>query len=124
MQLRPFQRRFLKGALAPEISTAALSLPRGNGKSWLAGFVVSRILDPTDSLFRPGTESVLCAANVEQARIVFRFARETLEPAARTVSSTPFRGSALPTSKRIRAFGLSARRENQPWTRRLPMGDL
>ena len=80
MQLRPFQRRFLKGALAPGISTAALSLPRGNGKSWLAGHVVSRILDPADELFRPGTESVLCASNVEQARIVFRFARETLEP--------------------------------------------
>ena len=42
--------------------------------------MVARILDPTDSLFRRGTESVLCASNVEQARIVFRFARETLEP--------------------------------------------
>ena len=80
MQLKPFQRRFLRGALAPGIFTAAMSLPRGNGKSFLAGHVVSRILDPADPLFRPGTESVLCAANVEQARIVFRFARETLEP--------------------------------------------
>ena len=80
MQLRPFQRRFLKGALAPGISTACLSTPRGNGKSWLAGFIVARILDPSDTLFRPATESVLCAANVEQARIVFRFAREVLEP--------------------------------------------
>ena len=80
MQLKPFQRRFLKGALAPSISTAALSLPRGNGKSWLAGHLVARILNPADALFRPGTESVLCAANVEQARIVFRFAREVLEP--------------------------------------------
>ena len=80
MQLRAFQRRFLAGALAPGVSTAALSLPRGNGKSWLAGYVVARILDPSDPLFRPGTESVLCAANVEQARIVFRFAREALEP--------------------------------------------
>ena len=42
--------------------------------------MVARILDPTDSLFSRGTESVLCASNVEQARIVFRFARETLEP--------------------------------------------
>ena len=80
MQLRAFQRRFLAGALAPGVSTAALSLPRGNGKSWLAGFIVARILDPSDALFRPGTESVLCAANVEQARIVHRFAREVLEP--------------------------------------------
>ena len=38
------------------------------------------MLDPGDSLFRPGTESVLCAASIEQARIVFRFARAVLEP--------------------------------------------
>ena len=80
LNLRPFQRRFIRAATAPGIDTAALSLPRGNGKSWLAGHLVSRVLDPADPLFRRGTESVLCAASIEQARIVFRFARETLEP--------------------------------------------
>ena len=79
--LRPFQKEFLRNATAAGIDTACLSLPRGNGKSWLAGHLVSRVLDPDDDLFRPGTESVLCAASIEQARIVFRFARETLEPA-------------------------------------------
>ena len=79
-QLRPFQRRFIAGATAPGVDTAALSLPRGNGKSWLAGHLVTRILDPADPLFRPGTESVLLAASIEQARIVFRFARDELEP--------------------------------------------
>ena len=78
--LRPFQRRFIKAATAPGIETAALSLPRGNGKSWIAGHLVGRILTPDDRLFRRGTESVLCAASIEQARIVFRFAREVLEP--------------------------------------------
>ena len=80
MDLRPFQRRFIRAATRPGIDTAALSLPRGNGKSALAGHLVSRILTESDPLFRPGTESVLCAASIEQARIVFRFARETLEP--------------------------------------------
>ena len=80
LDLRPFQRKFIRAATAPGIDTAALSLPRGNGKSALAGHLVSRILSPDDKLFRPGTESVLCAASIEQARIVFRFARETLEP--------------------------------------------
>ena len=80
MNLRTFQRAFIRAATAPGIDTAALSLPRGNGKSWLAGHLVARILDPADALFRAGTESVLCAASIEQARIVFRFARETLEP--------------------------------------------
>ena len=80
MKLRPFQNRFLSAATSPGIDTAALSIPRGNGKSWLAGHLVSRVLDPADPLFRPGTESVLCAASIEQARIVFRFARADLEP--------------------------------------------
>ena len=79
IELRPFQRRFLRAALAPGIDTAALSMPRGNGKSALAAHIVARILDPADDLFRPGTESVLCAASIEQARIVHRFARADLE---------------------------------------------
>ena len=79
LELLPYQQRFLRAATAPGIDTAALSLPRGNGKSSLAGHLVSRILDPDDELFRAGTESVLCAASIEQARICFRFARETLE---------------------------------------------
>ena len=79
MKLRPFQKKFIAAATAPGIDTGALCLPRGNGKSALAGHLVTRILTPTDSLFRPGTESVLCAASIEQARIVFRFARADLD---------------------------------------------
>ena len=79
MKLRPFQKRFIAAATAAGIDTACLSLPRGNGKSALAGHLVTRILTPTDKLFRSGTESVLCAASIEQARIVFRFARQDLD---------------------------------------------
>ena len=79
IELREFQKRFIAGATAEGIDTAALSIPRGNGKSWLAGHLLARILNPADPLFRPGTESVLCAASIEQARIVFRFVRENLE---------------------------------------------
>ena len=70
----------MKAATAPGVHLAALSLPRGNGKSRLAAHLVERILTPSDPLFRPGTESVLCAASIEQSRIVFRFARAELEP--------------------------------------------
>ena len=80
LQLEPFQARFLKAATAPNVHLAALSLARGNGKSRLAAYLVERILNPADPLFRPGTESVLVAASIEQARIVFRFARAELEP--------------------------------------------
>ena len=77
--LRPFQQRFIERATAPGIDTAALSIPRGNGKSWLAGQLVSMVMDPGSRLFVPGTESVLLAASIEQARIVYRFARDELE---------------------------------------------
>ena len=33
--------------------------PRGNGKSWLAAHILSRVLSPEDELFRDGSESVL-----------------------------------------------------------------
>ena len=79
MKLRPFQRAFIRGATAPEIDTAALSTPLGQGKSWLAAHLLARVLTPGDALFRPGTESVLCAGTLEQARIVFRFLRSSLE---------------------------------------------
>ena len=125
MQLRPFQKRFLRGALAPGISTAALCLPRGNGKSWLAGHVVARILNPDDSLFRPGTESVLCASNVEQSRIVFRFARETLEPTGeyRFLDSVSRIGiTHKVTNTRLRVISSSGERRHGPC--RLPVGSL
>ena len=80
MKLEPFQDRFLKAATGPNVHLAALSLPRANGKSRLAAYLVERILNPADPLFRPGTESVLCAASIEQARIVYRFARAELAP--------------------------------------------
>ena len=79
-KLRHFQRQFIRGVTGPGIDTAALSIPRGNGKSWLAAQLVVRVLTPGDPLYVQGAESVLCAASIEQARIVFRFARAALEP--------------------------------------------
>ena len=79
-ELRPFQRSVVAALRNDLFLIVAISLARGNGKSWLAGWAVARILDPADELFRAATESVLCAASIDQARIVFRFAREMLEP--------------------------------------------
>ena len=120
--LRPFQRAFLKAALAPDVDTAALSLPRGNGKSALAGHLCARILDPADKLFRAGTESVLCAASLEQARIVFRFARAELEARGGYRFNDSYqRISALhvETGTRLRVIGSNGRTAmglvNCPW---------
>jgi len=71
IDLRPFQRRFLRGALARGITRAALSLPRGNGKSTLAAHVLQRGLTPGDALHVPGAEYILLAGSLEQARLVF-----------------------------------------------------
>ena len=77
-ELRPFQKTFIKRALDPKVDTAVLSLPRGNGKSSLAGYLAARLLTPGDDLFRAGTESVVIAATLQQGRIVFRVARDIL----------------------------------------------
>ena len=80
LKLKPFQRRFLKSALAPGIRTAALSLPRGNGKSTLVAWLASRALTPGDELFVAGAESHLVAASIGQARrTTFKLLREFLE---------------------------------------------
>ena len=79
-ELRTFQRRFIKGALAPGVDVAGLSIPRGNGKSWLAAHLLRRCLTPGDSLHVPGAEYLLCAASIEQARLCYRFIRAELEP--------------------------------------------
>ena len=68
MTLRPFQRTFIRRAMDPEILTAHSCLSRGNGKSWLSGYLASLILDPESPYFRKGTESVLVAASMEQGR--------------------------------------------------------
>ena len=75
-----FQTAFLAGAFAPEIRTAIFSLPRGNGKSFLAAHALTRCLTPGDVLHVPGSEYLLCAASIEQARLCYRFVRTALEP--------------------------------------------
>lgn len=79
IELRPFQRRFLRGAFSPGTDTAALSLPRGNGKSTLAAWVLARCLTPGDEWHKSGWEYALLASTLEQARHVFNPLRAELE---------------------------------------------
>ena len=78
MKLRKFQRDFIRNATRREITTAALSIARGNGKSTLAGYLCARIMTPNDPLFRPRTESVIVASSLEQGRTVYKAARDIL----------------------------------------------
>ena len=58
----------MRRALSPKIDTAVLSMPRGNGKTWLAAHLLTRAMTPGDELHVPGAEYLLCAASIEQAR--------------------------------------------------------
>ena len=66
--LRPFQRRFLRGAFRPGVDLACWTLPRGSGKSSTAAWLAARALTPGDPLFHAGTESHIIAASVGQSR--------------------------------------------------------
>ena len=78
VKLRRFQTDFLANAMRPDIDLACLSLPRGNGKSWLAAHLAARIMNPDDELFKLGSESVIIAPSLNQGRIVYRFARDMI----------------------------------------------
>ena len=93
----------MKSALTAD--TATLSIPRGNGKSWLAAHPLTRALMPGDELYEAGAEYLLCAGSIEQARLCFRFVRARLEP----TEAYRFRDSATrigithrPTNTRLR----------------------
>ena len=78
LKLRPFQRAFIRSVQSEKYDTCALSVPRGNGKSWLSAQVLLPYLDPASSVFNPHKEIGLVAASIKQSRIVFRFLREAL----------------------------------------------
>ena len=107
LELLPFQRRFLKGALAPGINIAAMSLPRGQGKTTLAGWLAARIMDADGDMFTPGTESVLVAGTIEQARITFRVMRGFLGEAGLKYTDSGQRISVNhpATNTRLRIIG-------------------
>ena len=78
-KLRPFQRAFLRDALALDVRTALLSLPRGNGKSSLVASLAARTLRPDDPLHVAGVENHIVAASINQARrTTFKLLREQL----------------------------------------------
>ena len=78
--LMPFQNQFVEEVCRKDNppAVAALSVPRGNGKSWLCGGLVARALTPGDPLFEPAVENILVSSSMNQARIVLDFAHAAL----------------------------------------------
>ncbi len=69
LQVQPFQRRFVRGAFAPGIESAALSIARGSGKTTLLAGVACAHLD--GPLAVPRGEVIIAAGSFNQARIAF-----------------------------------------------------
>ena len=65
----PWQRRFLRGAFAPDATTAALTVARGNGKSTLVAGIAAATLD--GPLAVPRGETLIAASSFMQATICF-----------------------------------------------------
>lgn len=78
LKLAPFQRDFVRGALAPETSVAVLSIGRGNAKSALsAGIALGSLLGEWDR--QPRREVLIAARTRDQARVAWDFAASFAE---------------------------------------------
>ena len=70
----PWQREFIEKTFAPDVKEAALSVPRGVGKSTLIGAIAAAaVIGP---LRVKNGEVIVCAASFAQAKIVFGHALE------------------------------------------------
>lgn len=73
VKLAPFQKQFVKGALAKDTQTAVLSIGRGNAKTALsAGLALGALLGEWDK--QPRREILIAARTRDQARIGYEFA--------------------------------------------------
>lgn len=72
VKLAPFQKKFVRGALAEGINVAVLSIGRGNAKTALsAGLALGSVLGVWDA--QPRREIIIAARTRDQGRIAFDF---------------------------------------------------
>lgn len=73
----PWEKRFIRGAFAPWVSEAAITMARANGKSsLLAAVATAALIGP---LRQPRASVVVTAASFAQAKIIFDALRSYLE---------------------------------------------
>ncbi len=111
----PWQRRFVRGAFAARVATAALSVARANGKTTLTAGVGAATLD--GPLAVPRGETVIVASSFEQARIAFEhiaaFMGDKLEDKRRWRvwdTAQQARIECKQTGARVRCIGSDPRR--------------
>ena len=72
VKLAPFQRQFVRGALADGVNVAVLSIGRGNAKTALsAGIALGSVMGKWDA--QPRREVLIAARTRDQARVGFDF---------------------------------------------------
>ena len=112
----PWQARFLRGLRRPGVRTAALSIGRSNGKSWLAARLAADYL--TDGA--PDSECVIVASSYTQALVIFHYVTAMAEAAGEALgdrSRWQFQDSSTTalirnrsTGRAVRALGCDPRR--------------
>ena len=104
----PWQARFLRGLRKPDVRTAALSVARSNGKSWLAAKLAADYL--TDGA--PDSECVIVASSYTQATVIFHYVTAMTEAAGEDLgdrSCWQFQDSSTTALIRNRATGRAVR---------------
>ena len=76
--LLPWERRFINGAFNKKVSTAALTLGRGNGKTTLSASIASATVD--GPIVKSRAETVIVASSFGQAKITFEHVLGFLRP--------------------------------------------
>ncbi|MFN4158607.1 MAG: terminase large subunit domain-containing protein [Gemmobacter sp.] len=72
LRLAEYQRRFVRGAMAPDVMVGVLSIGRGNAKTALAaGLALGACMGVWDA--QPKREIILAARNRDQAKTAFQF---------------------------------------------------
>lgn len=74
-RLQPFQREITRGAFAPGIRNALVSMPRANGKTAYASAlaIAEMFVGP------PSAEALVVASSLDQAKHVFKYAKRMVE---------------------------------------------
>ena len=115
LELLPWQKRFVRSAFRPGVSSAALTVARGGGKTTLLSGIGAAAL--TGPLAVTRGEVILCASSYEQARVSFEhilaFLADELKDRERWRiwdTSSQARIENRETSARVRCIGSDPRR--------------
>ena len=79
MPLVAFQRELVEAVADHDVTLVAVSIPRGNGKTWMAGRLAAESVTPGTALHERGTETVLVSASRDVARLTLEAAHDHLD---------------------------------------------